>query len=137
MTNISKKLLPKSVEDRIEKKFVKSIISLKTFPSGEKFLSEFLSPTEQVMLSKRLMIIFLLSQNISQYKIKNLLKVSSSTVRQIAIRSEQGLYKDVSKFCKSRSNRKQLLFDLEIIVRAGMPEIGKGRWKWLDELYEK
>ncbi|MEX0917257.1 MAG: helix-turn-helix domain-containing protein [Candidatus Paceibacterota bacterium] len=137
MANVSKKRLSPSTQKRLHTHFVRSIVSLETRTGGEKFLAELLSPTEYLILAKRLLIVLLLSEGMSQYKIRKLLNTSSSTVFKISNDAESGKYRHISKFCEKKHNRDHLFNDLEVILRAGLPELGRGRWKWLNEMYEK
>ena len=49
------------------------------------FLQDILSPTEKIMIAKRLAIASLLSKNYDYEAIKNLLKVSQGTIAKVAL----------------------------------------------------
>ncbi len=136
MTYVSKGPLKSDIKKRLDKQFVNTIVSLRTTSGGKNFISELLTESEQIMLAKRLMMIFMIAEGVSQYKIKYLLQVSSSTVSHIASRLDSGAYKHIKKDCRSKRNRQTFWDELEIIVRLGMPSMGKRRWDWLDGLYE-
>ncbi len=65
--------------------FLTSIASLRLSDEVRSFLDDFLSPTEQVMLAKRLSIAFLLYKGYTHRDISQLLKVSSGTVNKVSI----------------------------------------------------
>lgn len=136
MTYVSKHPLKKEVRKRLDEQFVNTVIGLRTNSGGKSFLSDLLTESEQIMLAKRLMMIFMLTEGVSQYRIKQLLKVSSSTVARIASHFESGVFDHIRKDFGRKKNRDTFWSEFEVIVRLGMPEMGKGRWKWLDELYK-
>ena len=135
MTYVSKKPLKKDVKKRLDEQFIKTIVALRTTPGGKNFISELLTESEQIMLAKRLMMIFMLAEGISQYRIKQLLHVSSSTVAHIGLGFKSGKFEHIRSVCRHKKSHKTFLDELEVIVRLGMPSMGKDRWKWLDELY--
>src|SRR3989344_7650258 len=69
MTQVSKYPVSKDVYERI----------------FEIFLKEFLTPTEQVMLAKRLSVAFLLSKDYNYREISKILRVSTGTVNRVAL----------------------------------------------------
>lgn len=95
MTQVSRYPVSKEVYERIFDIFLKTITGLYTrkFTSG--FLEEFLTPTEQVMLAKRLSVAFLLSKDYNYREISKILRVSTATVGRVAL-----LYKE-SKYFKN------------------------------------
>ncbi len=80
MAQVSKRYLQKKVEERILDLFWTSLSSLSTKEKVAMFLHDLLSPTEKLMLSKRLAIAFMLIQNYSYASINNRLKVSNPTI---------------------------------------------------------
>lgn len=136
MAFVSKKPLKKEVQTQLNQQFIRTIVELRTVNGGKNFISELLTDTEQVMLAKRLMTIFMLAENISQYKISKILNVSSSTVARTAHLMNSGAFSHLVRICRKKKDREVLLRELEVIVRFGMPSMGKDRWGWLDELYK-
>jgi uncharacterized protein YerC len=84
MTQISKRKLSENIEKRITEIFCESIVSLKNTNQVSSFLDEFLSPTEKLVLSKRLAIAVLLTKGYNYSAIKETLKVTSSTISKVA-----------------------------------------------------
>lgn len=84
MAQVSKRKLSENIEKRITEIFCESIVSLKNTNQVSSFLDEFLSPTEKLVLSKRLAIAVLLSKGYDYCSIKEILKVTSSTISKVA-----------------------------------------------------
>ena len=80
MPQVSKYPISKDVYERIFDVFLKTLAGLKTKKQVSGFLKEFLTPTEQVMLAKRLAIAFLITKGYSYREIANILRVSVSTI---------------------------------------------------------
>jgi len=136
MAYISKEPLKKEVQVQLNQQLIRTIVELRTVKGGKHFISELLTDTEQVMLAKRLMMIFMLAEGISQYRIKQVLNVSPSTVLRIAQLMDGGAFEHLTHLCSKKKSREILWRELEVIVRFGMPSMGKDRWNWLDELYK-
>lgn len=80
MAQVSKRFLQKKVEDRILDLFWTSLSSLSTKEKVANFLDDLLSPTEKLMLSKRLAIAFMLIKGYDYISINERLKVSNPTI---------------------------------------------------------
>ena len=115
---------------------ISCIISLNSTSKGKHFLREFLTESEQVMLAKRLMIIFMLSEGISQYRIKQVLKVSPATVFKLADNLDGNAYRSIIEIIQRKQNRTLLIKKLEVIMRLGLPSMGKERWDWLKDMHK-
>ena len=90
MPQVSKYPISKDVYERVFEVFLKTISALKTKGQVENFLEEFLSPTEQIMLAKRLAIAFLLAKKYDYREISKILRVSTGTVGKVAMNCEEG-----------------------------------------------
>lgn len=130
MPHISKKDLSKRDFYQIYDQFVRSLDNLSGRKAKERFLWEFLTPTEKIMLSKRLAIIFLLEKGISPYDIWKKLDVSSSTVERIGKKLDRGGYREVTRSFKNKDSMDEWF---EILSTAGgiMPPRFGSRKKWL------
>lgn len=84
MAQISKRPLTKDIEMRVLYTLWDALAYLKNEADTKKFLEDLLTPTEKVMLSKRLAIAVLLTKNYDYKSIKQILKVSSGTINNIA-----------------------------------------------------
>lgn len=83
MPQVSKKILPKEIEERIFQIFWKSIARLNTPLQVKTFLYDLLSSTERMMLAKRLAIALLITRGFDYSTIRNTLKVSSETIARV------------------------------------------------------
>lgn len=81
---VSRRRLDKQLELYIFELFVKTIIDLKTEIDVTNFLQDIFSPTERVMLTKRLGIAILLTKGYTYEQIDQVLKVSSPTINHVA-----------------------------------------------------
>lgn len=90
MTKISKKVLDKDIEARMFEIFWEAFVGVKTPQEIQQFLNSFISDVEHIMLAKRFGIALMLAKNYSYEEIQNVLKVSSSTIMNVAIRYKIG-----------------------------------------------
>ena len=90
MSQISKKMASKEVTDRIFEVFIKSFIKIGNAQDAENLASDLFSPTEKVMLAKRLAIAFLLMKDYEYKVIADLLKVSTSTISSVSLSLNHG-----------------------------------------------
>jgi uncharacterized protein YerC len=90
MTQVSKYLLPKDVYDHIFNVFLSTLVKLRTKKSASEFLSEFLTPTEKVMLAKRLAVGVLIAKECNYREISQTLKVSTTTVGNMSFLYKYG-----------------------------------------------
>jgi len=133
MPHISKRYLKKDDFREIGERFVKTIASISDTTQGRQFLREFFTHTEQIMLSKRLSIIFMLTQGATPYEIENTLKMSPSTVARIENKFEVGKFSTICNYFQSKKRRDKFWSSLETLLQSGLPPRGRGRWKWLFE----
>ena len=78
---------------------------------------ELLTPTEHMMLAKRLSMIFLISKEVPTHKISEVLRVSPSTVARFEVAYGRGVYKNLHIWLNSK-NRGDKLFRLLIDILA-------------------
>lgn len=138
MTQISKYPIHKSVEKRMFEIFTTTISNLKNSDDIEEFLHDFLSPVEKIMLSKRLAIAVLLAKNYSYPSIKNILRVTSTTIASVSLSlkySGNGYKKMVEKILsdEKRDNFWQKIED----VLANIPNAKGSDWSYQRKTYEK
>ncbi len=94
------------------------------------FLSELLGKEEKIMIAKRLAAIVMLVEGNSIYRVAQLLLISPSTTERIKLNLEIGKYRKLVRILKNNKNDyKQFWEMLEVILRAGLPPRGRGRWK--------
>lgn len=85
MTQVSRRYLPPKVSGQIFDMFLSVISSLPSASITSNFIEDLLSPTEQIMLGKRLSIAYMLKKGYTQRDICNILKVSLATVNKISL----------------------------------------------------
>lgn len=90
MTQVSRIPLGKDIQNRIFSIFLTSFQKARSSSEIKEFIDDLLSPTEQIMLAKRISIAFLLSKGYNQRTISQILKVSSTTVNKISLRFKYG-----------------------------------------------
>lgn len=134
MTQVSKIPLKKEVYDRILEIFFKSIVDIKSSREAELFLKDFFSPTETIMMAKRLAIAILLAKNYDHRSIRRILRVSPSTissVRKTMRYAGDGYKKFIKKIIREDSIKKFFL-DLGGGVTEVLSNVGKGGAAWFD-----
>lgn len=84
MPQVSKRKVERNIEERIFEIFVESFVKLKNKNEAALFLEDLLTPTEKIMLAKRLSVAVLLAKGYDYLKISEILKISSSTIGRVA-----------------------------------------------------
>ncbi len=85
MTQISKKYIPPWTYNKILDIFIDSFIKINNKGIAIKFFDDFLTPTEKVMLSKRITCFYLLNRKISIREISDIIKLSTATVAKYSL----------------------------------------------------
>lgn len=111
MPQVSKNRVAKDVEKRMFEVFWESVSGLKNSSAVEEFFSELLTPTEKIMLAKRLSIAVLLLKGYDYRDISSILKVSYATISRVSgwlKYSGEGYKKVVEKMLKKEAWREFL-----------------------------
>lgn len=131
MTQVSRRFLKRETEEKINNLFWESISLCPNKTSVAEFLDDLLSPTEKVMLSKRLTIAYLLLKGYPYDVINSTLKVSDPTIGKISLLLKlkgKGLRKALE-----RAHKRKLWRDFfEELADAALDIFGKGKggnWK--------
>ena len=90
MGQVSKRLISKEIADRIFDVFVKSFIKIRNVEDAQKLADDLFSPTERIMLAKRLAIAFLLMKGYEYREIGKLLGVSTGTIASVNLSLQHG-----------------------------------------------
>lgn len=90
MTQVSKYPISKDVADRIFEVFIKSLQSVRNSVEAEDFAYDLFSPTEKIMLAKRIAIAFLLLKGYQYREISKMLRVSLTTIGSVNLTLKQG-----------------------------------------------
>ena len=85
MAQISKRHLSIQVQDKIIGTLLEAVSQVKGKEDTQLFLNDLLTPTERVVLAKRLAIAVLLLNGWGYESIQNFLKVSSDTVGKVSV----------------------------------------------------
>ncbi len=109
MTQVSKYQLNKDTKTRIYKLFWGTISALSDPIKTEEFFEDLLTPTEKIMLSKRLAIAVMLIRDYDYEAIKSYLNVSTSTISTVSTwlkYSGSGYRKTVEKLLRKEKVEK-------------------------------
>lgn len=140
MAQVSKYPISKDVADRIFDVFIKSLIKVKNQKDAKLLTNDLFSPTERVMLAKRLAIAFCLMQGYEYREIKKLLRVSLGTVANINMSLKYG--GNGYKTILDRISKEEKLADFfknvgEKLVSLGQYGKGSGTWRYLKREIQK
>lgn len=131
MAQVSKYIIRKEVADRIFEVFMKSLVRVSSEKEAEEFIHSLLTPTERVMLAKRLAIAFLLEKGYDYRTIQKVLRVSAGTVAFVNFVREYespGYKKILGKIL--RDEKVMRVFEELIIGMANISLYGKGSGAW-------
>lgn len=141
MTQISRYPISKAVYERIVEVFFGILVRIKTKKEARQFLEDFLTPTEQVMLTKRLAIAFLLEKSYDHRTIAKVLRVSSGTIARVNLVKKyggDGYQKMIGKLMRDELIEDFLLGVAQAIsALGGLGGKGSGSWRYLHREIEK
>ena len=138
MTQVSKYPIHKSVEKRMFEIFRTTISHLKHSGDIEEFLHDFLSPVERIMLAKRLTIAVLLAKGYSYPSIRQILRVTPTTIATVSLSlkySGKGYKKMVEKIL-SDEKKDKFWQNIEDVL-ANIPNAKGSDWSYQRKTYEK
>ncbi|MEX2052580.1 MAG: helix-turn-helix domain-containing protein [Candidatus Paceibacterota bacterium] len=137
MPHVSSKKLKKETLNKLNKKLLSTFGQASEDNDLYPLFQELFTYTEKIMLSKRLAIILLLSKEIPQHRIVDILRVSPSTVAKTSLNIENGKYNIILKIANKK--QKGVLDLIEFLLTAGgtlHPKAGRGRWKKIFKDFE-
>lgn len=132
MAQVSRYPLSPKVYERIFEILFESILKIKNKKEAEDFLGEFLSPTEKIMLAKRISIAVLLAKDYDYRAIIKTLHVSFPTIAGVSasVKYASGGYRRVvEKLLKDEKVKDIFLGIVEGIATVGAVG-GKGSGDW-------
>ena len=106
MPQISKKFLNKAVEKRLFEVFEQAFLNLKSVAEAREFLNDLLTPTEKIMIAKRLAIAVLVEKGYDYRAIIRILKVSFTTINAVLKQQTidgRGYHRIVDKILRKES----------------------------------
>ena len=123
MSQISRRILNKQVEEKVFETLWEAISQVKSKDDVKLFLSDLLSPVERIMVAKRLAIAVLLLKGSSYETIIDILKVSNETISKIALilRANSGYKIAVNKLLRSEAGREFWQGIEDLIYRLSSP----------------
>lgn len=83
MTQVSRYPISTKVADRIFEVFLKTLVEIKSDKEADQFISDLLTPTEKIMLAKRLAIALLLEKGYDYRTIQKTIRVSAPTITSV------------------------------------------------------
>lgn len=129
MPHVSRKKLKRKVFVKIGEQFADIINKTSSPKEIGWFLNKLLTPTERVMLSKRLAIMFMLKKEYSFRVIQKTLKVTPQTVLRFWHKVKKPSYKAAIQKISENKHGKNFWKELEELLFFLPPKSGPGRWK--------
>lgn len=123
---ISRRILNQELEKHILSLFAKTLSDIRELKEIEIFIDDLLSPTEKIMLSKRLAVAILLQKGYTYAEIDQTLKVSSPTINKVAFWLKNGKsgYKNVVKKILEEKKREEFMDKIEeILLQLSPPKM--------------
>lgn len=141
MAQVSKYPISKAVYERIVEIFFKVLVDIETKSEASQFIKDFLTPTEQIMLAKRLAIAFLLEKDYDYRTISKILRVSLPTVARVNLIRKyggQGYQRMIKKLLREEKVKDFLLKVGEALSGdLGKGGKGSGAWRYLHQELKK
>lgn len=132
MSQVSRRVLSKDVENYIFEIFKKTLLSLKKPQDIEDFLDDLLTPTERLMLAKRLAIALCLGKGYDYQSICDALKVTPGTVASVNLwfsYKGRGYKKAIEKIIKNQKTQ-EFWDDIEEFVENIIPPKRGSDWSY-------
>lgn len=132
MTQISRIPLQKEVEKRVYEVLMESIATATTHKTVDHLLDDLFSPTEKLMIAKRLAIALLLLKGYEQRVISHWLKVSLTTVSKVSLAIQRGNngYKTVIGALLRKEELEKFIQKIDDTLADLMPPVGKNWTNW-------
>lgn len=126
MAQVSRRWIKPETEKTINQMIVSAIALCGSPTQAANFIDDLLTPTEKIMLAKRLAIAYLLLKGCSYVEIKSLLKVSTPTIWSVSLllKTRGNGYKDIVQKLAARRELKQLF---ESLTQAAISIFGSGK----------
>lgn len=135
MPQVSKYPIAQDVYNRIFEIFFKTIANVKNTYEVKEFLEDFLTPTEQIMLAKRLAVAVLLAKDYDYRAISKILRVSPATIAAVSVffkYAGKGYKKVVEKILKEEK-REEFWNKIDDLLSETIPPKGRSWHYWRKE----
>lgn len=140
MTQVSKYPISKDIYDRCWEIFTKTLIGVRTSQDVDEITSDLLTPTERIMVTKRLAIAFLLNQGYEYREIGKILRVSFQTVANVnnTLRyGNNGYKKVVNRILRDEKLKEVLNKTAQVLIAPATKGMGSGTWRYLKQELQK
>ena len=127
MPHVSRKKLKKKVFIKIGEQLSDTIAKANSAQELKWIFKELVTPTERIMLAKRLAIILMLERGYSFDIIQKTLKVTPQTIVRFWKISKQSSYKPILKEISAGKIKRNFWQELEENILLGMPPRGRQR----------
>ena len=125
MIKVSRRFLNKELENHIFELFLRTIVDIRNSDEARNFIEDLLSPTERIMLIKRLAIAVLLVKGYTYDDIDDTLKVSRSTIMNVSLwlkHGRSGYRKAVNKILETQKKEEFIDKIEEILLQLSPPK---------------
>lgn len=132
MPQVSKYPITQDVYNRIFEIFFKTIADVRLPLEVKEFFDDFLTPTERIMLAKRLAIAVLLAKNYDYRSISKILRVSVSTVASVNVfykYAGQGYHRVVKRIL-DEEKQEEFWQKIDDLLSETVPPRGKNWYYW-------
>ncbi len=133
MSQVSKHFMQPAIEKKVYEVFINSFKNIKSSEAVISFLSDILSPTERIMLAKRISIAFLLLEGKYTYEdISKILKVTTGTIAKVhSVFALQGSgYKEIlGNLLLKKAIRNSLSEFTDLLSPLPPKGVNIGEWK--------
>lgn len=136
MPHVSRKKLKKKVFIKIGEQLSSTIAKANSTRELRWVFSELITPTERVMLAKRLAIILMLERGYSIDIIQKTLKVTPQTIVRFWKITKHSFYKPIIRKISSNKAKSDFWQELEKFVLVGMPPRGR-QWQLMRRVAAK
>ena len=130
MSQVSRRFLDNKTQEYIFQTFIRAASKLSSPSLTQSFLQDLLTPTEQIMLAKRLCIAYLLRKNYPQRKIADTLKLSTTTITRVStiLKSEGDGYQKVLDLMLMDDKINNFFNQLDTLIGKLIPPPKGGNW---------
>jgi len=132
MAQVSRHPLSPTIYKRIFEIFFESVLQIKNREQAEEFFADFLTPTEKIVLAKRISVAVLLAKDYDYREIRRIIHVSPPTIAAVSASMKytgRGYQQVVEKLLKEEKIKDILLSVVEGVASVGAAG-GKGSGDW-------
>ena len=93
MPHISNRKPDKKTVERLDRNLIKFLLDTSS-EKRKNIFNEIITPTEKIMVAKRLMLLLFIKRGLSAYEIARTLKMSTSTITRFQVAVESGAFRN-------------------------------------------